>query len=90
MQMTKHIQERMNLRNFTLPMLEGILAFGEWNARGDQLRIQRAEGEVLQDHITEMRRVQRQLKRYMHHLERLKKKGSSTLVVVDSKLITVY
>ena len=90
MHMTHQIQQRMAQRNFTPVMLDAILTLGEWNDRGDQLCINHKQYEALQEQITQARRAEKQIHRYIKHLERLKNKNKATLVLENNTLITVY
>lgn len=90
MQTTKHMAARMTQRNFTQSMVDAILDTGEWNDRGDQLVMDRRQSHEIDELITEKRRQKKELEQEVRELDRLRRKGRTTVVVCGESLITVY
>lgn len=90
MHITHHMAERMTQRNFSSTMVSTVLAVGNWNARGDQLTLDKRHQADLDHLLTEARRKRKQLDKEIRDLDRLRRLGRVTVVTKEDSLITVY
>jgi hypothetical protein len=90
MQPTKHMKERMVQRNFSPTMVEAIIGMGNWNQRGDRFVFDARQETEITELMTQIRRQIKSLDRRFKELGRLRKKGRTTVVTKEERLVTVF
>ena len=90
MHLTKHMTTRMSQRNFSTHMVDAILNFGEWDARGDRQTLDARQHPELDESLTELRRKVKNMQQEIRDKERLRRKGRVIVVAKDDTLITVF